>query len=151
MGDYIENIVNNLKNTYKTSDPFELVDCLDITLITIPLKSVWGMYKYIKRNKTIFLNSELDDYQKRFVLSHELGHAIMHTKSSCFFTNTLANNKLKNEYQANMFAATLLIDLDNMDKLYLQGYSIDQLASYYKVPSELIEFRFKENLFKGSD
>lgn len=145
MGDYIERAVNNLKNKYKTSNPFELVDCLNITLIIAPLNSIWGMYKYIKRNKTIFLNSELDDYQKRFVLSHELGHAVMHTKSSCFFTNTLENNKLKKEYEANMFAATLLIDLNNIDELYLQGYSINQLASYYKVPSELIEFRFKEN------
>ena len=144
MGDYIENVVNNLKNTYKTSNPFELVNCLDVTLITVPLNSVWGMYKYIKRNRTIFLNSELDDYQKRFVLSHELGHAVLHTKSSCFFTNILTNNKLKKEYEANMFAALLLIDLTNIDDLYLQGYSISQLAAYYKVPNELVEFRFKE-------
>lgn len=145
MGDYIERIVNNLKNKYKTSNPFELADYLDVTLIIAPLNSVWGMYKYIKRNKTIFLNSSLNEYEQRFVLAHELGHAIMHTKSSCFFTNTLVNNKLKKEYQANMFAANLLVDLSNTDELYLQRYSINQLAAYYKVPTELIKFRFKEN------
>lgn len=142
MGDYIERTVNNLKNKYNTSNPFELADCLNVTLIIAPLNSVWGMYKYIKRNKTIFLNSTLNDCQKRFVLAHELGHAILHTKSSCFFTNTLKNNKLKKEYQANVFAATLLIDLDNIDKSYLQDCSIKQLASLYRVPIELMELKF---------
>lgn len=145
MENYIDNIIRTLKTKFNTNDPFELVDCLNITLIIAPLGSILGMYKYIKRNKTIFINSTLNEYEKRYVLAHEIGHAIMHTKSSCFFTSTFVNNKLKKEYQANIFAATLLIDLSTIDKLYLQGYSIGQLASYYNVPVELIEFRFKEN------
>lgn len=145
MKKYIRKVIGNLKNKYDTTNPFELAESLDITLILTSLGSISGMYKYINRNKTIFLNESLNEYEQRFVLAHEIGHAILHTKSSCFFSNTL-NNKLKTEYQANLFAAELLIDLKEIDKLYLQGYSIKQLAAYYNVPVELIEFKFKENI-----
>lgn len=145
MKKYIRKVIGNLKNKYDTTNPFELAESLDITLIVTSLGSISGMYKYINRNKTIFLNENLNEYEQRFVLAHEIGHAILHTKSSCFFSNTL-NNKLKTEYQANLFAAELLIDLKEIDKLYLQGYSIKQLAAYYNVPVELIEFKFKENI-----
>lgn len=145
MKKYIRKVIGNLKNKYDTTNPFELAESLDITLILTSLGSISGMYKYINRNKTIFLNENLNEYEQRFVLAHEIGHAILHTKSSCFFSNTL-NNKLKTEYQANLFAAELLIDLNEIDKLYLQGYSIKQLAAYYNVPVELIEFKFKENI-----
>lgn len=145
MKKYIRKVIGNLKNKYDTTNPFELAESLDITLILTSLGSISGMYKYINRNKTIFLNENLNEYEQRFVLAHEIGHAILHTKSSCFFSNTL-NNKLKTEYQANLFAAELLIDLNKIDKLYLQGYSIKQLAAYYNVPVELIEFKFKENI-----
>ncbi len=144
MNNYTIKVVEDLKKKYKTSDPLELVDCLGITLIITSLGSISGMYKYIKRNKTIFLNNKLNEYERRFVLAHEISHAVMHTKSSCFFTNTL-NNKLKMEYQANMFAAELLIDLKNIDTIYLEKYSIKQLAAYFNVPVELIEFKFNEN------
>lgn len=144
MNNYINKVIGDLKYKFNTTDPFKLVDCLDITLIDTPLGEVWGMYKYIKRNKTIFLNSELSYHEKRFVLAHEIGHAILHTKSSCFFSNSF-NNNLKKEYQANMFAANLLIDIDDADTFYLKEFSIDQLASYYNVTTDLIKFRFKEN------
>ena len=144
MNNYTIKVVEDLKKKYKTSDPFKLVDCLGITLIITSLGSISGMYKYIKRNKTIFLNNNLNEYERRFVLAHEIGHAVMHTKSSCFFNNTF-NNKLKMEYQANMFAAELLIDFKVIDTVYLEKYSIKQLAAYFNVPVELIEFKFNEN------
>lgn len=144
MNNYTIKVVEDLKKKYKTSDPFKLVDCLGITLIITSLGSISGMYKYIKRNKTIFLNNNLNEYERRFVLAHEIGHAVMHTKSSCFFNNTF-NNKLKMEYQANMFAAELLIDFKGIDTVYLEKYSIKQLAAYFNVPVELIEFKFNEN------
>ncbi len=54
-------------------------------------------------------------------------------------------NKIKKEHEANLFAAQFLINFSNIDELYLKEYSIDQLASYYKVPIDLLEFKLKEN------
>lgn len=140
---YIKNKVENLINTYNTTNPIDIVKELDITLIHAPLGSIWGMYKYIKRNKTIYINSDLGEFEQRFVLAHELGHAVLHPKSTCFFTNTLNSNKLKKEYEANIFASELLIT--DIDKLWLRGYSLNQLAAYYNVPTDLIKFKFDNN------
>ncbi|UFH65556.1 ImmA/IrrE family metallo-endopeptidase [Clostridium cadaveris] len=139
MNTYIKRVINDLKEKYKTNDPFELANCLDVVLVTQPLGSIYGMYKYIKRNKVIYLNSNLDDCQKRFVLAHELGHCVLHTKSTCFFTSIGYINKGKKEYEANLFAAEFLIY--DVDPIILEGYSINQLAAYYEVPSELIELK----------
>lgn len=145
MKEYIKRVVESLKEKNKTECPYELAKQLDIVLIIEPLGKPFGMYKYINRNKIIFINSVLDENERRFVLAHEIGHAVLHPKSSCFFTNTKNINKRKNEYEANLFAAEFLIDFKDIDSLYLQGFSISQLSSYFKVPIELIEFKFKEN------
>lgn len=142
---YVKRVVENLNEKYKTNCPYELANELDIILIIQPLGKTWGMYKYINRNKVIYINSILNEHERRFVLAHEIGHATLHPKSSCFFTNTKNLNKLKREYEANIFASELLINFNNIDSLYLNGYSIGQLASYFEVPIELIEFKFKES------
>lgn len=139
MNTYIKRVINDLKEKYKTNDPFELANCLGVVLVTQPLGSIYGMYKYIKRNKVIYLNSNLDDCQKRFVLAHELGHCVLHTKSTCFFTGISYINKGKKEHEANLFAAEFLIY--DVDPVILEGYSINQLAAYYEVPSDLVELK----------
>ncbi len=139
MNTFIRKVIEKLKKKYNTDDPFELANYLGIVLVIQPLGKVYGMYKYMKKNKVIYLNSELDDYQKRFVLAHELGHAILHVKSTCFFTSISYINKEKKEHEANLFAAEFLIY--DVDPVILEGYSINQLAAYYEVPIELIELK----------
>lgn len=141
---YIKKLIENLKRKYNTNCPYELASYLGIKIIIEPLGKSWGMYMYLNKTRTIFINSILNDYEKRFVLAHEIGHAILHTKTSCFFSGTYSYNKIKKEYEANIFAAEFLIELEYTDTLYLEGYSMGQLASFYKVPLELIEFKFKE-------
>lgn len=145
MNEYIKRVIENLRKKYKTECPYELANYLGILLIIQPIGETLGMYKYMNRNKVVFLNSTLNEDERRYVLAHEIGHALLHPRSSCFFTNTKSLSKLKKEYEANLFASEFLINFANIDSLYIQGYSIGQLASYYRVPCELIEFKFKEN------
>lgn len=142
--DYIYKIINKLKKKYNTSSPYELAECLNITIITQPLGNVWGMYKYMKKNKVIFINSVLSEIERRFVLTHEIGHAVLHPKSSCYFINE--NNyvsKIKSGFEANMFAAEFLIENDAIDYLVLDGYSLEQLASSYYVLVQIMKLKFK--------
>ena len=91
-----------------------------------------GYVQIYEKNKVIFINSVLSEVQRRFVLAHEIGHAVLHPKSSYFFINE--NNyvsKIKSEYEANIFAAEFLIDDVAVDRLELDGFSLEQLASSY--------------------
>nr|DAW30966.1 MAG TPA: IrrE protein [Caudoviricetes sp.] len=101
------------------------------------------MYKYIKKNKLILINSSLSEQEQKYVLAHELGHAVLHTKSSCFCYG-LNVNTYKKEYEANIFSAELLINCDEKDNT-INGFSIDQLARYYNVPVGLINLKFNIN------
>ena len=94
---YIKKLIENLKRKYNTNCPYELASYLGIKIIIEPLGKSWGMYMYLNKTRTIFINSILNDYEKRFVLAHEIGHAILHTKTSCFFSGTYSYNKIKKE------------------------------------------------------
>ena len=142
-GGYIRRLIKKLKKKYNTSSPAELAECLAITVIIQPLGNVWGMYKYINRNKVIFINSVLSEIERRFVLTHEIGHAVLHPKSSCYFINERNYvSKIKSEYEANMFAAEFLIDDLVIDHVNLEGLSLEQLARSYYVPVEIMRLKF---------
>lgn len=143
MNEYIKRVVMNLKKKYNTNCPYELARELGIVLIIEPLGKPLGMYQFIKKNKVIWLNSSMDEDERRYVLAHEIGHAILHKKSSCYFSSVKNINISKKEYEANIFAAELLLDLSKNDIYSFNGYSISQLASCYKVPIELVKLKFK--------
>lgn len=142
-GDFIRKIIKKLKKKYNTSSPYELAEYLDITVIIQPLGNVWGMYKYINKNKVIFINSVLSEIERRFVLAHEIGHAVLHPRSSCYFINQHNYvSKIKSEYEANVFAAEFLINDVVINQLELDGLSLEQLARSYYVPVEIMKLKF---------
>lgn len=137
---YIKKEVNRLKEKYKTNDPEVIAHGEEITIIRSPLK-IWGMYTYMNKNKIIFINSLLSEPEQNIVLEHELGHAVLHPKSECFFSDaTNYLSKIKVEYEANLFLAEFSID--DIDELELSGYSIDQIASKFNVPKEIVRLKF---------
>lgn len=108
---WIKNKVLQLTKTYKTNDPFELAAAMNIKVYQWDLHSeIMGFYKYIRRNRFIFINVNLVDEDKKFTCSHELGHAVLHTKVNTPFlkVNTFYSID-KIEREANEFAVNLLL------------------------------------------
>lgn len=138
----IDKIVKKLIKTHNTTNPSELAELLDIGIIEHDLKTAYGMYKLVNRNKFIFINIRLDDITKRFVIAHELGHAILHRKSPGFyFKNHTLIDTCVFENEANIFASELLIDNNELLEVLNYGWTIPQLASYFNVTSDLIKFK----------
>ncbi len=139
----IKKHVSIIKKKTKTDDVFELVDYFNINVIETDLgSSTLGMYRYIKRNKFIFLNNDLEHYQKKFVLAHELGHAILHSDLNCFFLEKKTLYlKNKFEIEANKFAVELLVSDDDLKEL--EGYTIEQMSAILNIPSDLLKYKFK--------
>lgn len=140
----INKLIKKLIRKYKTTNPYDLASCLNVLIFEVELKNTLGMYRYINKTRTIFINSNLSDEVKRFVLAHELGHAILHTKENCFYLkyNTFIKTSTY-EVEANKFAAELLIDDKEFKSNIGKGFTIGQLASYFEVPEELIEYKYK--------
>lgn len=126
-----------------TNNPFIIADYLNIEVFRCPLGRIAGYYKYLKKHKCIYINSELEDNFSKVVMAHELGHAILHAKENCAFMSRktlLLTSKI--ERQANIFAAHLLIT-DEMLSNYI-GCTQEQFCSCTGYPKELIELRLQK-------
>ena len=138
----IRQLVAYYKRKFETNDPFEIAKLLNIEVQMGDIGSRSGCYMYVKRHKCIFINENLEEYEMRFVMAHELGHAILHPKENCYFIRNktlLLNSKI--EVQANQFAAELLIP-DSLIEEH-KDLSIEQFARLTGYNEKLIELRLK--------
>ncbi|WP_453992179.1 ImmA/IrrE family metallo-endopeptidase [Bacillus nitroreducens] len=140
---WIKNEVSRIVKKHKTTDPFEIASNKNINVVLWDLHDeIKGFYKYDKRNKYIFINSNLDDTSQRFVCSHELGHAILHPRANTPFLRekTLFSiNKL--EVEANTFAVELLMQDDYLHEYKDTSLSIIEISEIYGVPGQLAHLK----------
>ena len=138
----IKNKVLSIVEKYGTNCPFELAEKMNIEIILEPLQSinVLGLYMIIEDHKIIVCNSFLVPESQNVILAHELGHAVMHEGMNMFFIqdHTLFPSG-KFEYQANRFAAELLIP-DQLLRKY-DGYTTSEIASIENIHPELFKYK----------
>ena len=139
----IKEKVNELKRKYGTNDPFVLCERLGIWVYIVPLGKIEGHYTYTKRKKVFFINENLNEVQRQFCCAHELGHAILHTKSNVYFNNSKTYFiQSKFEYQANSFAAELLLH-DILLENY-QGYNLETKSSCTGIDIKYLKLKFNK-------
>lgn len=127
------NLPHQLIRKYGSNDPYELASIFNIDVMErSEFKQQKGAFKVILNNSFIFVNANLSDEMKRLVCAHELGHALLHRPLGKT-TNGLVEFELfdiKNttEYEANLFAANLLLDEAAIEEYIQDGYDIVQIA-----------------------
>lgn len=138
----IKSKVDKLVRFYKTRDPFEMVKGMNAILVYYPLVGVRGFYQYFKRNNIIYIDESLSDFDKKFVLAHELGHMVLHKKSNAIFMDTRTCLKTSSfEMEADLFAMHLLISDEDVEEY--KGYTLEQLSRIMGYHQKLIELRLK--------
>ncbi|MBC8590652.1 ImmA/IrrE family metallo-endopeptidase [Wansuia hejianensis] len=144
MSNDIKDIVLGLKDLYDTSNPFELCKCLDITVLIHDLgDELLGFFQRTKNDiEILHINSRLNDYERKYICSHELGHAILQPDLAIsFFIENPLLIKNRFEIEADTFTAELLLEDDIIEQY--EGYTIEQIALSEKVPTRIIELKFK--------
>lgn len=139
---YIRDIVNSICCKYDTRDPFELADCLGIRINYCELGSIRGFFVLKNRIKQVFLNYNLTDYEKKFVLSHEIGHALLHPDQNTMFLQNTFFSANRLEIEANRFAIELLMSDEDIQEHW--EYTLNEWSMFYGLPPEIIELRFKK-------
>ena len=144
----IYNQANSLIRQYKTTDPLEIAESMGIIVHDVPeLKGLLGMYTYKMKNRIIFMNPNINEVLYRMVLGHEIGHDQLHRalaggeglrEFELFDMNDMI------EYEANAFNAHLLIDEDDMDALFREGYDLASSAKMLKVNINLLLIKIQE-------
>lgn len=139
----IEEIITELN----TNNPFEAVLKYDIIVLYENLGSIKGYFNVVtgdngEKIKFIHLNEKLEGREKEIIMAHELGHALLHENegNSILLDHTLISfGKLENE--ANKFAIELLINNEELKNCLECGYNKDQIASYFGVPIDMLEYK----------
>ncbi len=123
--------VEKLLHKYKTRDPYKIARQCGIEIIIRELGALKGFYKVIYRNPFIFLNKSMSRSMARIVCAHELGHHFLHREFAAFgFEETsLFSPASRREYEANLFAAELLLSDSEIKELADEGYTDTQIAS----------------------
>lgn len=125
---------------YGTRDPERLAEHLGITVIDWPFHpNVKGLALRISGMKYIGINRSLDGPERKAVLAHELGHAVLHSRWGYYFQveHTFFPYG-KAERQANEFAAELLLG----DEQPKTGESMAEFAARKNYPVNLVGFWF---------
>lgn len=139
MTDQILQLMKELHDKYKTLDPFQLVEMLDIEIrYESFLEKPKGLYSKLLDDPVIILSESVRYTNERyFVLAHELHHAVAHDEISSYYASS-SKSRNKIEYEANNFGVAICLFL------YMQEHSdesltIDNLRAYYGVPTDLSE------------
>lgn len=144
-----------VKKKYKTADVYELCKNMGVMLLKENLgcspDSIKGFFIERCRIKTIVLNADLPEVLQRIIVAHELGHALMHSASGvhAFHEVSLFDDTSLTEKEANLFAAELLLDDNEVLNILNRDTTFFSAASTLMVPMELLDFKFRVLKWKG--
>lgn len=144
--DYIAERAERIVKTNHTRDPFEIASSFGIqVLYSDELARLKGMYFTLKRSRFICINSRLDEQTQRIVCAHELGHDQLHRElaaGGAMQEFVLYDMASRSEYEANVFAADLLLDEERMlDFMIHYRYDAEQIAQVMDTDINLVALR----------
>lgn len=121
-----------LAKKFNTTNAVVMAKKLGINVKFMDIGTLKGLYTIIKRNRYIILNPALTPKMKNIVCAHELGHDQLHralAKDRCLQEFLLYDMDSRPEYEANIFAANLLLkNEDILEYINTYHYNISQIA-----------------------
>ena len=137
MDDRILKKSQALIERYGTRDPFEIAERLGYYVKLINTKKQKGFCKILLNNYFIFINANMSPQMQRMTCAHELGHLLLH-KDALRKEIFLAEMELfditdRRELEANQFAASLLIDDEELLQILQEGNDVVTAASMMDV------------------
>ena len=151
---YIYAKVEKLVKRFKTRDPFELLDCMNVVVgETSNYKKLKGYCFMSCQTIYVMISSFLSEEEQRIVAAHELGHIILHRsqlKMAPMKDDVLYNMIDTTEYEANLFAADLLLeDSDVAEMSKNEDLNYFGFCSSLNASPELMSFKLYSLMKRG--
>ena len=124
-----------LRREYHTQNPYKLAEHFGIRVVD-------GFHTDVSRKAItvkmeayptmIMLNAAYDKKSRMVLCSHELGHALLHEEGMNHFSVNEKNVFTNTEYEANLFAVSLLFDDDqfNMPITEMSNYILKSILDW---------------------
>lgn len=114
-----------------------------------------GMYTFRWNHRLMFLNPRIDGQLKEMVIAHELGHDQRHRDiakaGQPLKEFTLFRMKDTTEYEANAFAAHILLPNDDVYSLVKEGHDVFRIAQTMGADVNLMLIKMQEMNKLGYD
>ncbi|HCX63303.1 MAG TPA: toxin-antitoxin system toxin subunit [Clostridiales bacterium] len=136
-----------------TNNVLQIASDLGVKLYYGNYDNLLGMYTCKWKHRMIFLNNNLEDHMLQMVLAHEIGHDIFHKDLASEGLKEFALFNLKNitEYEANAFAAHILLKNEEVLNFVRDGYDVAQIASTLNSNINLLLIKMQEMNKMGFD
>lgn len=122
-------VANKVFRTYENRRPERIAKEMGILIVPAPFKKQKGAYKVIERQPVIFINNSLHPVVREIVFGHELGHHLLHREEAIqaggfqeFNLFDMRENRM--EYEANLFAAQLMLPDDEIKEYTIKAAAI---------------------------
>lgn len=107
-------------------------DCLFFDPAKNPgFKDVSGILN--REKKKIYINDAENHKRQRFTIAHEIGHLRLHNESEIDYRTSINDPKNWKEYEANRFAAELLMPEAPFIEKWNKHQDLDIVASFFGV------------------
>ena len=128
---------------HRSRDPFFIADAEGVRVCFYDLGSLNGMYTVIGGVSFIAISSVIGESEARLVCAHELGHHALHRAAARvgFEEFSLFSENSRREYEANLFAAVLLISDEDIKELIGMGYTAQQIANELCIDERITELK----------
>ncbi|MBR3357965.1 MAG: ImmA/IrrE family metallo-endopeptidase [Solobacterium sp.] len=148
-----KNLPLSLVRRYGTRDPFQIARMCGVHVRYINTKKQKGFCKIILNNPFIFLSQNMSEEMQKMTCAHELGHLFLHrsllTANSFLLEYELFDIRNTTELEANIFAADLLIDEEELKELLDAGSDMVTIASSLDINVNLLMIKLIEMQKRG--
>ena len=121
MSNYIYDKVGKLFKKYHTRNPFDILEQMNVVVKeSSNYHNLKGYCLVSCKTTYVVINSQLSEPEKRIVAAHELGHVVLHRslmKLAPMMDSTIYDMISKTEYEANLFAADLLLSDTDIEEM----------------------------------
>ena len=158
MDEVLFSLPRHLIIAHGTCDPFTLAERLNIYVRFFATKKQKGFCTNILNNYFIYINENMSRQMQRMTCAHELGHVLLHRdqlgrdekgRFKKLVEMELFDITNRTEYEANLFAANLLIEEERLLEMLKEGYDIVSIASSFDVNVNLLAIRLAEMKKEG--
>lgn len=156
MNDHIFAQAEQLRKKYRTRDPFEALEGMNVELMftnAFARDGLKGFCTIQNRIKYVVINERLSDEDQRVVAAHELGHLVVHNadlKIGTFRDNDIYMATGRKEREANFFAADFLIaDEDVIDLMKTCDANFFNVAKALSIPAPFFAFKLYSMVERG--
>lgn len=118
--------VRNLVKKAGSSDPYKIADYLGIKIKTVSMpEHTHGFWRCVLHRKYICVSDQLNEWQQKAVIGHELGHILLHPHYQYFCLDSrIYYCSQRHENEADFFSIELCsqsMDVEeNFIKLFLK-------------------------------